>query len=100
MFLYPNHKEDTHKKLLALAVVLALLSFGLFLTGCSNEETLQTLWVVTENTEGLESLVVLIEYIEEYSETPPGIIEGFSDTTLTATVFVPSNAAFQDLFEI
>jgi hypothetical protein len=96
---YTQTLRRTHmKKLLALTVVLALGSFGLFFTGCGNEETLQTLYGIAANTEGLESLVVLISYIDQYGEESD--IEGdFKDTTITATAFAPNNEAFVELFE-
>jgi len=88
------------KKLITLSVVVAFMSFGLIFMSCDNAETLQNLYEIADNTEGLESLVVLITFVEENAETSPGIVEGFSDTTLTATAFAPNNAAFEALFSI
>ena len=87
------------KKFLALTVVLAFVLFGLLFTGCSNEESLQTLYDIAANTEGLESLVIIISYIETYA-ADSDIEESFKDSSITATVFLPNNAAFVELFEI
>lgn len=87
------------KKLCALTVVVVLMSFGLFFMSCDNEETLQSLYDIANSTEGLESLIVLISFIDQYS-VESDIEESFRDTTITATVFVPNNAAFASLFSI
>jgi uncharacterized surface protein with fasciclin (FAS1) repeats len=87
------------KRIIALTVILMMLSFGLFFMSCDNEEALQTLYEIANSTEGLESLVVLISFIDENAEVDPELEEGFSDTTITATVFAPNNAAFADFFE-
>jgi hypothetical protein len=46
----------------------------------------------------LESLAVLIAYIENYGEDIS--VEWPSDTTITATFFPPNNSAFEELFDI
>jgi len=86
------------KKLLVLTVVLALVSFGLFFTSCDNAEGMKNLLEVARETEGMESLIVVIDFIEE-NLTEAVIREDLANDSLTFTVFAPDNEAFVDFFE-
>ena len=85
------------KKLVALTIVVVLMSFGLFFVSCDNVETIQNLIEIAQTTEGLESLLVVITYIEKYV-VDAGILEDLADDSLSFTVFAPNNAAFVDFF--
>jgi len=85
------------KRLVALTVVVVLMSFGMFFVSCDNEEALQNLLEIAQSTEGLESLLVVIAYIEKHVEDA-GVLEDLADHSLSFTVFAPNNAAFVEFF--
>ena len=55
-------------------VILVVMSSGLFFASCENEEALQDLLQIAQSTEGLESLLVVIAFIEE-NVTEAGVLE-------------------------
>ena len=83
---------------MALALVVVLMSFGLTFISCDNAEGMKNLLEIAQETEGMESLLVVIAFIEE-NLTDTGILEDMADDSLSFTVFVPNNEAFVDFFE-
>jgi len=86
------------KNFAVLSIVFVLMSFGLIFVSCDNEEAIQNLLQIAQSTEGLESLLVVIAFIEE-NVTDAGVLEDLADHSLTFTVFAPNNAAFVEFFE-
>jgi uncharacterized surface protein with fasciclin (FAS1) repeats len=86
------------RKSVLSAVATIVMLFSLIYVSCENEETLQNLLEIAQSTEGLESLVNVILYIEQYAEVDPEITEGLADASLLFTVFAPTNDAFVDVF--
>jgi uncharacterized surface protein with fasciclin (FAS1) repeats len=70
---------------------------GVFFVSCDNEE-LKNLLEIAQSTDGLESLVNVIAYAEEYAAEYPGITEGLADVSLTITIFAPNNEGFVAVF--
>ena len=86
------------KKFMVFALVVTLMSFGLLFVSCDNTEGMKNLLEIAQETEGMESLLVVIAFIEE-NLTDTGVLEDMADDSLSFTVFVPNNEAFVDFFE-
>ena len=85
-------------KFMALALVVVFMSFGLLFVSCDNAEGMKNLLEVARETGGLESLLVVIAFIEE-NLTEAGVREDLADDSLSFTVFAPDNEAFVDFFD-
>jgi uncharacterized surface protein with fasciclin (FAS1) repeats len=74
------------------------MSLGLASISCENEDAIKNLLQIAQSTEGLESLIVMVNFIEANMEEAD-IAEELADSSLSFTVFAPNNAAFVDFFE-
>ena len=87
------------KKFVIPIIAVILISFGVFFVSCDNNgETLKNLLEIATSTEGLESLVNVVTFVDEYATDDPELAAALADESLTITVFAPNNEAFVTVF--
>jgi uncharacterized surface protein with fasciclin (FAS1) repeats len=81
------------KRFVYLAISVLMVLACLLFFSCDNEEAIQSLLEIVQSTDGLESMLVVVNFIEENMEEAY-ILEELADDSLSFTVFAPDNAAF------
>jgi uncharacterized surface protein with fasciclin (FAS1) repeats len=82
------------KKIFIPIAAVLLISLGVLFVGCGQGEKLKNLLKIAQSTEGLESLVNVVLFVDEYATVDPELAASLSDESLTLTVFAPNNEAF------
>ena len=82
------------KKIFIPIAAVLLISLGVLFVGCGQGEKLKNLLKIAQSTEGLESLVNVVLFVDEYATEDPELAASLSDESLTLTVFAPNNEAF------
>lgn len=86
------------KKFVFPIVAVILISLVVFFGSCDNGETMKNLLEIATSTEGLESLVNVVTFVDEYATDDPELAAALADESLTITVFAPNNEAFVTVF--